>query len=161
MSLKLIPYYKIEISDLVDMVVDEQSDINTDIPKTFILDEMHTAFDGRRSSSGQNEILRQFVSQCRKRKIDMYYSDQYISGADVSLRSITSKLVRCMPIVSINDVGLGDISTPEPLKFRYYIWDIDQNKTIVKKWSRNVARLFYNFYDTYEVIRPRADYIGV
>lgn len=156
LHLKLIPYHHIEIPDLIEMVIKKEVDSN---PKTLILDEIQTAFDGRRSSSQQNINLSIFVSQCRKRGFNIIYTSQFITGADPRMRLLTDKLVRCIAVKDINDVGLGDIENPEPKKLIYISTDPqDPIKFKRKTLKRDTFRQFYKFYNTYEVIRPELSY---
>ena len=153
---KLIPYTYIEIPDLIDMVLHKEID-NT--PKTLILDEIHTAFDGRRSSSRQNINLSHFVSQCRKRGFNIIYTSQFITGADPRMRVLTDKLVQCIPSFNLNDVGYGDLENPEPTKITYLSTHPQYPDKIKKKTiKRDVLRHFYDFYNTYEIIRPELSY---
>ena len=158
------PYYYVDLEQLIEMVSNEQLDVNDDRPKTLMLDEIHTMFDGRRSSSRENIDFSVFVSQCRKRKFNVYYTSQWISGADTRIRTLTSELIRCIPRLNYNDVGMGDYSTPEPTAIEHRIMDITDlmlgevkkiKKRIYPRWR---IRPFYKFYDTYEVVRPVESY---
>lgn len=161
-SLK-IPYYKVDLEDLILMVSNEELDTNDEKPKSLLLDEIHTMFDGRRSSSRHNIDFSAFISQCRKRRFNVYYTSQWISGADTRIRTLTSELIRCIPHINYNDVGYGDISTPEPIAIEHRIMDITDlmegnNRVRRKVYPRWRNRPFYKFYDTYEVIRPVESY---
>lgn len=156
LHLKLIPYTYIEIPELIDMVLHANIDNS---PKTLILDEIHTAFDGRRSSSKQNVNLSHFVSQCRKRGFNIIYTSQFITGADPRMRVLTDKLVQCIPSFNLNDVGLGSLESPEPTKITYLSTNPQFPTSIKKKTvKREALRQFYKFYDTYEIIRPEISY---
>ena len=153
---KLIPYTYIEIPDLIDMVLHKNIDNN---PKTLVLDEIQTAFDGRRSSSKQNINLSLFVSQCRKRGFNIIYTSQYITGADPRMRVLTDKLVQCIPSFNLNNVGYGDLESPEPTKITYLSTNPQFPTKINKKTvRRETLRHFYKFYDTFEIIRPEMSY---
>jgi hypothetical protein len=161
-TLKLIPYTKLDLLDLIDMAMDSSNDIfNNQIPKTMFLDEIQTAFDGRRAMTKNNIDFSLFISQCRKRGINVIYTSQFISGADPRIRTLTDKLIRCVSIKDYNDLGLStDPQNPEPIKFKYYIVNPkDPSRVIRKSWKRGIARVFYKFYDTYEVIRPVESYV--
>lgn len=160
MHFKGIPYNYVDLIDLVNMVVSEEHDITTPTRKTLVLDEIKTLFDGRRSSTSQNQILSIFVSQCRKRGFNIIYNDQFISGADTRLRQLTDKLVRCIPIRNYSDIGLGTVDNPEPVAFRYITLDLQSYKVTTRKIPRWIARIFYPYYNTYEVIRPEVDYVS-
>lgn len=158
-----LPYYYVDLEDLILMVSNEELDINDSRPKTLFLDEIHTMFDGRRSQSRGNIDFSNFISQCRKRKFNVYYTSQWISGADTRIRTLTTELIRCIPHINYQDVGLGDFSTPEPISIEHRIMDIvdvmENNGKIRKKiFPRWRNRPFYKFYDTYEVIRPTESY---
>lgn len=156
MTFKVIPYHYVEIPDLVRMVIKDDIDPS---PKTLILDEIQTAFDGRRSGSKQNINLALFVSQCRKRGFNIIYTSQFITGADPRMRTLTDKLTRCIPTFNINDVGLGDLENPEPVKLTYLTTDPTNPLKLKKKTlKRNVFRNFYKFYNTYEIIKPEISY---
>lgn len=143
LHLKLIPYTYIEIPELIEMVIHKNVD-NT--PKTLILDEIQTAFDGRRSSSQQNINLALFVSQCRKRGFNIIYTSQFITGADPRMRTLTDKLVRCLPTLNINDVGLGDMENPEPTRLTYLATDPINPLSVKRKTlMRNTFRHFYKY----------------
>jgi len=157
-SLKL-PYYYVGLEELIDMVSNEELDVNNATPKTLLLDEIHTLFDGRRSQSRANIDFSSFVSQCRKRRFNVYYTSQWVSGADTRIRTLTTELVRCIPPFDINDYGLGDASTPEPKSIEHRIVNISDlqegNPKVKRKiYPRWKLRPIYKFYDTYEVIRP-------
>lgn len=162
-SIKNIPYYYIDLEDLILMVQNEELDVDDKSPKSLLLDEIHTMFDGRRSQSRDNIDFSLFISQCRKRRFNVYYTSQWISGADVRIRTITSELVRCIAHVDVNDYGLGDASTPEPIRVEKKSIKIEDlqagiQNVKVKYESRWRLRPFYQFYDTYEVIRPTESY---
>jgi hypothetical protein len=164
-SIKNMPYYYIDLEDLILMVQDEQLDINDNRPKTLLLDEIHTMFDGRRSQSRDNIDFSLFISQCRKRKFNVYYTSQWISGADIRIRTLTSELVRCIAHVDPNDFGLGDASTPEPIRIEKRSIKIEELQAGIHKIKTRYEprwrmRPFYKFYDTYEVIRPVESYVS-
>jgi len=162
-KIQKIPYYYVDLEDLILMVQNEELDTNDERPKTLFLDEIHTMFDGRRSQSRPNIDFSMFISQCRKRRFNVYYTSQWISGADTRIRTLTSELIRCVPHINYADVGYGDISTPEPVSIEHRIMniaDLMENNMKVKKkiYNRFRNRPFYQFYDTFEVIRPAEVY---
>ena len=164
-GIKLIPYYKVDLEELILMVQNEELDVNDPTPKTLLLDEIHTMFDGRRSSSRENIDFAMFVSQCRKRHFNVYYTSQWITGADPRIRTLTNEFVRCFAHYDKNDVGLGTVDEPEPIALEQVssnVMEMMENpqrykrrRKIFPRW-RN--RPFYQFYDTFEVIRPVESY---
>jgi zonular occludens toxin Zot len=158
-GIKNMPYYYIDLEDLILMVQNEELDVNDETPKSLLLDEIHTMFDGRRSSSRANIDFSVFISQCRKRRFNVYYTSQWITGADNRIRTLTNELIRCVPYIDVYDYGYGDVSTPEPIAIEKRIMQVADlqsgfMKPKIKKESRWRNRPFYKYYDTFEVIRP-------
>lgn len=165
-KIKKLPYYFVDLEDLILMVQDEELDRISSAPKTLILDEIHTLFDGRKSSKRENIDFSVFISQCRKRHFNIYYTSQWIAGADSRIRTLTNEIVHCIPSFDSRDVGLGDYSEPEPIKITHYISKVEdimrdpRNYKIRKKTHpRWRNRPFYQFYDTFEIIRPVEAYV--
>ena len=164
-EIKNIPYYYVDLEDLLDMVINDKLDVMNSASKTLLLDEIHTMFDGRRSGSRENIDFSQFIAQCRKRRFNVYYTSQYISGADLRIRVLTNELIYCIPHLNPKDLGLGDYSTPEPTIFEYRISYLRKRHKItglprikIKKIPRQFMRPFYKFYNTFEIIRPSSVY---
>jgi hypothetical protein len=162
-KIKNMPYYYVDMEDLILMVQNEELDVDDTRPKSLLLDEIHTMFDGRRSQSRDNIDFSLFISQCRKRRFNVYYTSQWISGADTRLRTLTSEWIMCIPHIDPNDFGLGDASTPEPIRIEKRIINVQELQAGIKKVKikyepRWRMRPFYKFYDTYEVIRPIESY---
>lgn len=160
-----IPYYYVDLEDLILMVQNEELDVNNDRPKTLLLDEIHTMFDGRRSSSRENIDFSLFISQCRKRRFNVYYTSQWITGADPRIRTLTNQFIRCFAHYDVNDVGLGTLDEPEPIALTQItsnVIDMQENPNNYKRRKKNFLRWrnrpFYKFYDTFEVIRPVESY---
>jgi hypothetical protein len=161
-----LPYYYVDLEDLILMVQDEELDAISDKPKTLLLDEIHTMFDGRKSQKRENIDFSNFISQCRKRHFNIYYTSQWIAGADIRIRTLTNELVKCIPHFSRSDFGLGTIDEPEPIAIEHIITnitDLMENPTNPKKkrkvYPRWRNRPFYQFYDTFEIIRPVEQYV--
>lgn len=145
-----IPYTKIDLIDMVDAVIDNKNDFTDNSPKTLILDEIQTLMDSRRSASRSNIDFSLFISQCRKRGFNVIYTSQYLNGADIRLRQLTDKLVWCMPVYKSGDELKG---------FKYIKFDVMTGKYKIQFIREPLAKVFYKFYNTYEVIRPVEEYV--
>lgn len=164
-GIKNLPYYYVDLEDLILMVQNEELDLNDPTPKSLMLDEIHTMFDGRRSSSRENIDFSLFISQCRKRRFNVYYTSQWITGADPRIRTLTNEFVRCIAHFDINDIGYGSLDEPEPIALEHIssnVLEMQENphnyrrkRKLFPRW-RN--RPFYKYYDTFEVIRPVESY---
>lgn len=67
------------------------------------LDELHVFLDSRNAMSNKNKMMSRFITQSRKRGVDMYYTTQDLnhesfarSGqVDLRLRKLTDMLIHC------------------------------------------------------------------
>ena len=148
----------IDAVDLIKLLIDNELP-EDDKPKTLLLDEMKTQGNARNFSSFINKNLANFVSQARKRKFRIIYTDQILGAYDKWIRLMTDKIVRCVPITDVNDLGLGNREYPEPIYFEYIEFDltedeIDNNEPIVYDISRKTMRNIYPLYKTGQIITP-------
>jgi zonular occludens toxin Zot len=146
-----IPYKKIDLIDMVDAVIDNKNDFTDNKPKTLILDEIQTLMDSRRSASRSNVDFSLFISQCRKRGFNVIYTSQYLNGADIRLRQLTDKLVWCVPVYKSGDELKG---------FKYIKFDVMTGRYKIQFIRESIAKIFYKFYNTYEVVRPVEEYVS-
>lgn len=144
------PYTKINLLDMVDAVIDNRNDFTDSSPKTLILDEIQTLMDSRRSTSRSNIDFSLFISQCRKRGFNVIYTSQYLNGADIRLRQLTDKLVWCIPVYKTGDELKG---------FKYIKFDVMSGQYKIQFIKESIAKVFYKFYNTYEVVRPVEEYV--
>ena len=72
------------------------------------------------------------------------------------MRALTDRVVRCLPTIDVNDLGLGSKNYPEPIEFKYitYVpqedWRVENSYTI----PRALARKLYPLYETKNPILP-------
>ena len=149
MGIYHLPYTRLNLNDLVDAVLASESDFSDSSPKTLILDEIQTLMDSRKSSRNTDFSL--FISQCRKRGFNVIYTSQYLMGADIRLRQLTDKLVWCLPVYKTGDVLKG---------FKYIKFDVLTGQYKIQFIRESIAKAFYKFYNTYEVIRPVEEYVS-
>lgn len=79
------------------------------INSTVAIDEAHVFIDSRRAASPRNKVFSKFITQSRKRSVDLYYTTQdkstfhfETSGqVDLRLRKLTDYIVFCS-LYSIN-----------------------------------------------------------
>lgn len=145
------PYTKVDLDDMVNAVIDNESDVIDSSPKTLILDEIQTLMDSRKSTRSSNIDFSLFISQCRKRGFNVIYTSQYLNGADIRLRQLTDKLIWCMPVYKTGDTLKG---------FKYVKFDVQTGQYKIQFIKESLAKIFYKFYNTYEVIRPVEGYVS-
>jgi hypothetical protein len=110
------------------------------------MDEAHIFIDSRRAMSARNKVFSQFLTQSRKRSVDLYYTTQDISiytffgsgQVDLRLRKLTDYIVIC------SSVAKG--------KNHYVIneWYDQSTRKIGTKMF--YANPFYPKYDTNEIV---------
>lgn len=146
----------VDAIDLIKlMLADKIPDTST--PKILLLDEIKTQASSRGFSTYVNRYLSDFISQARKRKFTVIYTDQILIGYDKWMRQMTDKLIMCNGIVDYNDLGLGTKDYPEPIVFEYAELEMNElsfERPIIYDIPRNTARRFYPLFDTGKMIKP-------
>lgn len=103
------------------------------------IDEAYTWLESRVSSKALNRYLSYILLQSRKRTINIYITAQLFSTVDLRFREQSNILILCKKI----DEG-----------FHYKIFNRDNNsmKAVILPFEK--AKIFYQVYDTYEIIEP-------
>lgn len=146
----------VDAIDLIQMMVNDKIE-DTDTQKVCLLDEVKTQASSRGFGSYINKYLTDFISQARKRKFKMIYTDQILNAYDKWMRQMTDRLILCTGIVDYNDLGLGDKEYPEPIKFEYAEIDLSElsvDNPVIYEIQRKTARHFYPLYKTRKMIAP-------
>lgn len=149
-------YHYIDIVSLIKLLLEENTDMISDKPKTLLLDEIKSQASSRNSASFVNQQLANFVSQARKMNFKLIYTDVNLGAYEKQLREMTKHIIFANPEIDRKDLGLGNMEYPEPLYFTYSVMDIDRPYQKPKSYwiSRNTARFFYPLYDTKKRITP-------
>ncbi len=104
-------------------------------------------FDSRRSMRIENTILSSLTGQQRKRDMDIYYDDQFITRIDAGLRDITKTSFFANCIENLDG---------KPIMFeyeKYYgYFKSFTNKTL--RFPPSYMKQFYSMFDTKEVTAP-------
>lgn len=148
--------HQIDAIDLIKMMLSDKIP-DTHTQKVCLLDEVKTQASSRGFSSFINRYLTDFISQARKRKFKMIYTDQVINAYDRWMRLMTDKLILCNGIVDFNNLGLGDKEYPEPIIFEYAEIDMSEmsiDNPVIYDIQRSTARKFYPLFKTREMIKP-------
>lgn len=136
---------KVDIYQMLEII--ESDDIK---PTTLLIQEASKWFDSRRSMRIENAVLSSLAGQQRKREMDIYYDDQYITRIDAGLRDITEKSYIA------NCVYKKGETTKIPLIFEYEEYQgyfkYPTNRTI--RFPAFYMADFYGMYDTKERTMP-------
>lgn len=112
-----------------------------ELQDTLILwDEAHIYVDSRHSSSGQNVLWSYFITQTRKRGVDLLFTTQALHQVDLRLRTLVNMVIDC------KDMG-QDLTLAT-------LW---QPSTTDSGWARGKRMLLqrawvYKDFDSYQVI---------
>src|SRR5574341_1042124 len=151
-------YHYVDAVDLIKLLLEDKIPENN-TPKVLLLDEIKTQANARNFSSFINKHLADFVSQARKRRFKLIYTDQILGAYDRWIRLMTDKIVRCVPIKDYRDLGLGDMDYPEPIAFEYIEIDLSEDtlesqEPNIYQIQRKTARNFYGLFKTEKIITP-------
>lgn len=149
--------HQVDAVDLIKMLLNDEIPMDNK-PKVLLLDEIKTQANARNFTSFINKHLTDFVSQARKRRFKLIYTDQILNAYDRWIRLMTDRIVRCTPQIDYRDLGLGDKDYPEPVSFEYIELDLTEDaiesEPISYAIPRKTARYFYPLYRTEKVITP-------
>lgn len=128
----------------------------------FLLDEAHVVVDSRTSGKKFSRIFSYWVTQTRKKDIDLYYTTQFSRQIDVRLRIHTDIVVQCIsksvvwfnntqPVIKANYMPKGNESRVETFVLNTAIeFSFDGNDKVSR--AQYHANKFFGLYDTTEVI---------
>lgn len=128
-ELKLNHYKPLKVIDLLNL----PNDIEV------FIDEGYTWLESRVSSKALNRYLSYILLQSRKRTINIYITAQLFSTVDLRFREQSNIIIICKRI----DDGFS---------YRLINRDTNSIKSFILPYEK--AKLFYKYYDTYEIIEP-------
>jgi hypothetical protein len=111
-----------------------------------LIDEAHVFFDSRNAMLKRNKIFSKFVTQSRKRSVDLYYTTQdnsyesfYSSGqVELRLRKLTDYIVFCEKVIEKDKL--------------FVVQKIYDNSGAVRESDIFTGDKYFPMFDTNEVI---------
>lgn len=146
--LKNISYMKL---DMVDLYFN-----HPDLKNMVLLgDELYTFMDCRTSMSKRNRLESYFITQTRKKNVDLYFTTQFSEFVDMRLIAFVSVWIKMENIwLQSNVTGM---MYKHPYKFIANFHDY-RNQDNIKHFVRIFdGRQWFEEYDTDEVIYPPDD----
>lgn len=128
----------------------------------FVVDEAHVFIDSRRSMSSRNIIFSKFITQSRKRGVDMFYTTQDVSyerfmtsgQVELRLRKLTDEVILCKTITFLN--GKTPVENYEelidPKKDKMYCINFKYRGGMLISKSCVLANPYFKLYDTNQII---------
>jgi len=134
-SLFKLPYKKIDLDTLLDMLDQDPNSLNDSI---ILLDEIHIYLDSLDFMRKNNRRLQIFFSQLRKRNILLYATTQYLMNVDIRIRR------QCMNVFEMQNIykDVFEVTTHE---IDGYLSEP------ISAYKLNLSN-YYDSYDTNEVI---------
>ena len=105
----------------------------------FLIDEAYLFFDSRTSMSKQNRMFNAFISQTRKRGVDVYITTHTIDKVDRRVRGAIHFQVACR-------------FNPKTQTSHMTVQDLQRGKVALKSIYGPVI---YPFFDTNEIVQPQ------
>lgn len=136
------PHTKVDIYGMIDIINEDNTQ-----PTVLLIQEASKWFDARRSSREENVLLTSLTGQQRKRDMDIFYDDQFMSRIDLGLRDITHQ----------SFISNANPAYPEkPIVFEYEqyygYFKAPTGKTL--RFPAFFMEQFYEDYNTKEVTPP-------
>lgn len=134
--LKLNNYIPLTINDLLNM--DNLNEGN------MFMDEAYTWIEARTSGNALNLLTSYLIYQKRKRLLDIYMTFQMFSSIDKRAREMSNIIILCE---SRANFDLDD--------FYYTYIDNDKGLETTFMIPYKIAKNYFKYYDTYEIIKPQ------
>ena len=129
-----------------------------------VLDEIHVFIDSRRSMSSRNLLFNKFITQSRKRSVDVIYTTQDLnimtflrSGqVDLRTRKLTERIIYCKTATKFYKkqkpiINYEDMINPEKDKMYCMNYIYDTSGTMKSK-SIFLGNSYMPYYDSDEII---------
>jgi len=107
-----------------------------------LIDEVYTLVDARNFQTSLNKIMSYILFQSRKKNLDIYVTAQLLSTIEKRFRLMANYLVQCENIIN---------------GFLYTLTDLYSMTSKQIFLPLKIAKKFYRYYDTNELIRPEKD----
>lgn len=133
-ELKLDNYIPLKISDLLEMDKFNEGNI--------FIDEAYTWIESRHSGNALNLLTTYFIFQKRKRFLDIYLTEQLFSSIDKRARELSNIIIECKSRVDFKK---------DDFEFWYIDRDINVDFEFIIPY--NIAKQYFKYYNTYEIIQ--------
>lgn len=133
------PFQYFTLDDILSYAENDTNFVNT----VFLVDEAHIFMDSRASMTKRNLILSYFILQTRKKNVWLFFTTQYYHQIDKRLRASSNAIVECSSKV-LDDGRMFVLN-----KF-----NIVKNQKIVEKSFVFYGNIYFELFNTNEVVRP-------
>jgi len=136
--------FKIKIDKYIPLIINDLLNLDKLNEGNIFLDEAYTWLESRTSGNALNLLTSYLIYQKRKRHLDIYLTAQMFSSIDKRARYLANIIIECLPRVNF-----------EKDDFHYIYKDIDTNREMSFMIPYKIAKNYFKYYDTYEIIEPQ------
>ena len=136
--------FRIEIDNYIPLTIIDLLNLDKLKEGNIFLDEAYTWLESRTSGNALNLLTSYLIYQKRKRHLDIYLTAQMFSSIDKRARYLANIVIECLPRINLKKDDF------------YYIYnDIDTNREISFMIPYKIAKNYFKYYNTYEIIEPQ------
>ena len=136
--------FKIKIDNYIPLTINDLLNLDKLDKGNIFLDEAYTWLESRTSGNALNLLTSYLIYQKRKRHLDIYLTAQMFSSIDKRARYLANIIIECLPRVNLKKDD-----------FNYIYKDIDTNIEISFMIPYKIAKKYFKYYNTYEIIEPQ------
>jgi len=136
--------YKLKLDNYIPLTINDILDMNRLNEGNIFLDEAYTWIEARTSGNALNLLTSYLIYQKRKRLLDIYMTAQMYSSLDKRARKLANIIVMCETRI---DFKKDD--------FNFIYQDKDKGFETTFMIPYRIASNYFNYYDTYEIIKPQ------
>ena len=136
--------YKLKLDNYIPLTINDLLDMNKLDEGNIFLDEAYTWLEARTSGNALNLLTSYLIYQQRKRFLDIYLTAQMLSSLDKRARKLSNIVIICETRVNF-----------EKDDFHFIYQDKDKGLETTFMIPYEIAKNYFKYYDTYEIIEPQ------
>jgi len=136
--------YKLQLDNYIPLTINDLLDMNRLDEGNLFLDEAYTWLEARTSGNALNLLTSYLIYQQRKRLLDIYLTAQMFSSLDKRIRHLVNIIILCQPRVNFKKDD-----------FHFIYQDIDIGIETSFMIPYKIAKNYFEYYNTYEIIEPQ------
>ena len=133
--------FKIDLKNYIPLTIHDIINMDKLNKGNIFLDEAYAWIDSRSSGNALNLLTSYLIYQKRKRHLDIYLTAQMFSSVDKRARHLANIIIECLPRVNF-----------EKDDFNYIYTDLDSEIEFKFTILYKIAKKYFDYYDTYEII---------
>jgi len=136
--------YKLKLNNYIPLTITDILNMNRLNEGNIFLDEAYTWLEARTSGNALNLLTSYLIYQKRKRLLDIYLTAQMLSSLDKRARKLANIIIICETRVNFKKDD-----------FHFIYQDKDKGLETTFMIPYEIAKKYFKYYDTYEIIEPQ------